>query len=154
MEFNFNFDENKIFDAVVAECTKSILEKRTGEIVGIVSKDVAAQVKSDVVDSGLVEKRVEEVVKRVENTLMTRVNRNFTPVLDEAMEMSARKYENQNTSEPSYKLVGEGRQVRDLMIATLIGFQNDIGNNVESSEYLAYQKMLEYVESTFGPMMS
>lgn len=154
MEFNFNFDENKIFDAVVAECTKSILEKRTGEIVGIVSKDVAAQVKSDVVDSGLVEKRVEEVVKRVENTLMTRVNRNFTPVLDEAMEMSARKYENQNTSEPSYKLVGEGRQVRDLMIATLIGFQNDIGNNVESSEYLTYQKMLEYVESTFGPMMS
>ena len=154
MEFNFNFDENKIFDAVVAECTKSILEKRTGEIVGIVSKDVAAQVKSDVVDSGLVEKRVEEVVKRVENTLMTRVNRNFTPVLDEAMEMSARKYENQNTSEPSYKLVGEGRQIRDLMIATLIGFQNDIGNNVESSEYLAYQKMLEYVESTFGPMMS
>ena len=154
MEFNFNFDENKIFDAVVAECTKSILEKRTGEIGGIVSKDVAAQVKSDVVDSGLVEKRVEEVVKRVENTLMTRVNRNFTPVLDEAMEMSARKYENQNTSEPSYKLVGEGRQVRDLMIATLIGFQNDIGNNVESSEYLAYQKMLEYVESTFGPMMS
>ena len=154
MEFNFNFDENKIFDAVVAECTKSILEKRTGEIVGIVSKDVAAQVKSDVVDSGLVEKRVEEVVKRVENTLMTRVNRNFTPVLDEAMAMSARKYENQNTSESSYKLVGEGRQVRDLMIATLIGFQNDIGNNVESSEYLAYQKMLEYVESTFGPMMS
>ena len=154
MEFNFNFDENKIFDAVVAECTKSILEKRTGEIVGIVSKDVATQVKSDVVDSGLVEKRVEEVVKRVENTLMTRVNRNFTPVLDEAMEMSARKYENQNTSEPSYKLVGEGRQVRDLMIATLIGFQNDIGNNVESSEYLAYQKMLEYVESTFGSMMS
>ena len=154
MEFNFNFDENKIFDAVVAECTKSILEKRTGEIVGIVSKDVAAQVKSDVVDSGLVEKRVEEVVKRVENTLMTRVNRNFTPVLDEAMEMSAREYENQNTSEPSYKLVGEGRQVRDLMIATLIGFQNDIGNNVESSEYLAYQKMLEYVESTFGSMMS
>lgn len=154
MEFNFNFDENKIFDAVVAECTKSILEKRTGEIVGIVSKDVAAQVKSDVVDSGLVEKRVEEVVKRVENTLMTRVNRNFTPVLDEAMEMSARKYENQNISEPSYKLVGEGRQVRDLMIATLIGFQNDIGNNVESSEYLAYQKMLEYVESTFGSMMS
>ena len=154
MEFNFNFDENKIFDAVVAECTKSILEKRTGEIVGIVSKDVAAQVKSDVVDSGLVEKRVEEVVKRVENTLMTRVNRNFTPVLDEAMEMLARKYENQNTSEPSYKLVGEGRQVRDLMIATLIGFQNDIGNNVESSEYLAYQKMLEYVESTFGSMMS
>ena len=134
MEFNFNFDENKIFDAVVAECTKSILEKRTGEIVGIVSKDVAAQVKSDVVDSGLVEKRVEEVVKRVENTLMTRVNRNFTPILDEAMEMSARKYENQNISEPPYKLVGEGRQVRDLIIATLIGFQNDIGNNVESPE--------------------
>ena len=154
MEFNFNFDENKIFDAVVAECTKSILEKRTGEIVGIVSKDVAAQVKSDVVDSGLVEKRVEEVVKRVENTLMTRVNRNFTPILDEAMEMSARKYENQNTSESSYKLVGEGRQVRDLMIATLIGFQNDIGNNVESSEYQAYQKMLEYIETTFGSMMS
>ena len=154
MEFNFNFDENKIFDAVVAECTKSILEKHTGEIVGIVSKDVAAQVKSDVVDSGLVEKRVEEVVKRVENTLMTRVNRNFTPILDEAMEISAKKYETPNTSEPPYKLVGEGRQVRDLIIATLIGFQNEGGNNVESSEYQAYQKMLEYIETTFGSMMS
>ena len=40
------------------------------------------------------------------------------------------------------------------MIATLIGFQNDMGNDEFSPEYKAYQRVLEYVEKTFGEMMS
>ena len=154
MNFNFDFDEQKVFDAVVENLTRYMIDKQSPEIKGIVAKEVSQQVKSDIIDSGLVEKRVEEVVKRVENSLMNRVNRQFTPVLDEAIEMSAKQIENNTKSEPYYKLTGEGRQVRDLMIATIIGYQNDMGNNENSPEYQAYQKMLIYIEKTFGPMMS
>ena len=153
MKFDFEFDEQKVFDAVVAQFTRYLIEKQSGEIKGVVAKDVAQQIKSDLVDSGLIEKRVEEVVKRVENSLMARVNRNFTPVLDAAVEQSVNQMEKKNNV-PYFKVTGEGRQVRDLMIATLIGYQNEIGNDESSPEYKAYQKMLVYVEETFGPMMS
>lgn len=153
MNFNFNFDEQKVLDAVVENLTRYMIDKQGAEIKGIVAKDVAQQVKSEVVDSGLVEKRVEEVVKRVENSLMARVNNQFTPVLDEAVNIATKKLDNPK-NEPHYKLTGEGRQVRDLMIATIIGYQNEIGNNENSPEYQAYQKMLLYVENTFGEMMS
>ena len=154
MKMTFEFDDQEIFDAVVNQCTRYMIDKRGAGMVGVITKDVAQQVKSDVVDSGLIEKRVEETVKRVENSLMARVNKQFTPVLDEAVDIAAKQLDTPKKSELHYKVTGEGRQVRDLMIATLIGFQNGIGNNVESSEYQAYQKMLEYIESTFGPMMS
>ena len=154
MEFNFEFDEQKIFDAVVAQFTRYMIEKQSGEIKGVVAKDVAQQIKSDFVDSGLIEKRVEEVVKRVENSLMARVNKQFTPVLDEAVEQSVNVMEKKNQTVPSYKITGEGRQVRDLMIATIIGYQNEMGNDESSPVYQAYQKMLVYIEETFGPMMS
>lgn len=153
MKFDFEFDEQKVFDAVVAQFTRYLIEKQSGEIKGVVAKDVSQQIKSDLVDSGLIEKRVEEVVKRVENSLMARVNRNFTPVLDAAVEQSVNQMEKKNNV-PYFKVTGEGRQVRDLMIATLIGYQNEIGNDESSPEYKAYQKMLVYVEETFGPMMS
>ena len=154
MKFDFEFDEQKIFDAVVTQYTRYLIDKQSGEIKGVVAKDVAQQIKSDVVDSGLIEKRVEEVVKRVENSLMARVNRNFTPVLDEASEKFVQQIEEKNKSPHFYKVTGEGRQVRDLMIATIIGYQNEMGNDENSPAYQAYQKMLVYIESTFGPMMS
>lgn len=154
MKFDFEFDEQKIFDAVVAQYTRYLIDKQSGEIKGVVAKDVAQQIKSDFVDSGLIEKRVEEVVKRVENSLMARVNKQFTPVLDSAVEQSVNVMEKKNQAEPHYKVSGEGRQVRDLMIATIIGFQNEMGNDESSPAYQAYQKMLVYIEETFGPMMS
>ena len=154
MNFNFEFDEQKVFDAVVSQFTRYMIEKQSGEIKGVVAKDVAQQIKSDFVDSGLIEKRVEEVVKRVENSLMARVNKQFTPVLDSAVEQSVNAMEKKNQAEPHYKVTGEGRQVRDLMIATIIGFQNEMGNDESSPAYQAYQKMLVYIEETFGPMMS
>ncbi len=153
MKFEFDFEEQKVFEAVVAQFTRYLIDKQSGEIKGVVAKDVAQQIKSDLVDSGLIEKRVEEVVKRAENSLMARVNKQFTPTLDEAMEIAAKQFDEPKKT-PYYKVEGEGRQVRDLMIATLIGYQNEMGNDESSPEYQAYQKMLVYVENTFGPMMS
>lgn len=154
MKMTFEFDDQQVFDAVVAQCTRYMLEKRASGMVGTITKDVAQQVKSEVVDSGLIEKRVEEVVKRVENSLMARVNKQFTPVMDEAVNIAAKQFDEPQKVAPYYKVTGEGRQVRDLMIATLIGYQNEMGNDETSPEYQAYQKMLEYVEKTFGAMMS
>lgn len=153
MKMTFEFDDQMVFDAVVAQCTRYMIEKRCPGMVGTITKDVAQQVKSEVVDSGLIEKRVEEVVKRVENSLMARVNKQFTPVMDEAVNIAAKQFDEPKKT-PYYKVTGEGRQVRDLMIATLIGFQNDMGNDEFSPEYKAYQRVLEYVEKTFGEMMS
>ena len=182
MNMEFEFDEQKIFDAVVAQCTRYMLDKRGPGMVGTISKDVAQQIKSEVLDSGLLDKRVEEAVKRVENSLMARVNRQFTPVLDEAVNLAAKQldapqefknFENMvfekpieqiidktidptvktaPTHTPVFKLKGEGRMVRDMLIAALIGYQNSVG--VSSPEYDAYQKVLVYIEENFGEMMS
>ena len=154
MNMTFEFDDQMVFDAVVEQCTRYMIEKRCPGMVGTITKDVAQQVKSEVVDSGLIEKRVEEVVKRVENSLMARVNKQFTPVMDEAVNIAAKQFDEPKKAEPYYKVKGEGRQVRDLMIATLIGYQNEMGNDEFSPEYKAYQRVLEYVEKTFGEMMS
>lgn len=154
MKMTFEFDDQMVFDAVVAQCTRYMVDKRAAGMVGTITKDVAQQVKSEVVDSGLIEKRVEEVVKRVENSLMARVNKQFTPVIDEAVNIAAKQFDEPKKAEPYYKVKGEGRQVRDLMIATLIGYQNEMGNDEFSPEYKAYQRVLEYVEKTFGEMMS
>lgn len=154
MKMTFEFDDQMVFDAVVEQCTRYMIEKRCPGMVGTITKDVAQQVKSEVVDSGLIEKRVEEVVKRVENSLMARVNKQFTPVMDEAVNIAAKQFDEPKKAEPYYKVKGEGRQVRDLMIATLIGYQNEMGNDEFSPEYKAYQRVLEYVEKTFGEMMS
>lgn len=153
MKMTFEFDDQMVFDAVVAQCTRYMVDKRAAGMVGTITKDVAQQVKSEVVDSGLIEKRVEEVVKRVENSLMARVNKQFTPVMDEAVNIAAKQFDEPKKT-PYYKVQGEGRQVRDLMIATLIGYQNEMGNDEFSPEYKAYQRVLEYVEKTFGEMMS
>lgn len=154
MKMTFEFDDQMVFDAVVEQCTRYMIEKRCSGMVGTITKDVAQQVKSEVVDSGLIEKRVEETVKRVENSLMARVNKQFTPVIDEAVNIAAKQFDEPKKAEPYYKVSGEGRQVRDLMIATLIGYQNEMGNDEFSPEYKAYQRVLEYVEKTFGEMMS
>ena len=93
MKMTFEFDDQMVFDAVVEQCTRYMIEKRCPSMVGTITKDVAQQVKSEVVDSGLIEKRVEEVVKRVENSLMARVNKQFTPVMDEAVNIAAKQFD-------------------------------------------------------------
>lgn len=36
-------------------------------------------------------------------------------------------------------------RVKEDIICTIIGFQNDNGNKVDSEEYKAYQRVLEYI---------
>lgn len=43
--------------------------------------------------------------------------------------------------------------LRDNIIAMLIGFQNNIGNDEDSEEYQAYQKVLTNIELRFGEFM-
>lgn len=148
MQFIINLDEQKIQDEVVSQCMRYIHDKQMAQMIGTISKQVAQEIKGEVVDSGMVEKRVEEVVKRVENSLMSRVNKQFSETMDKAMAVNA------SAVERSATLNMDGKAVRDHIIATLIGFQNELGCDETSEQYQAYQKMLTWVEDTYGPMMS
>lgn len=148
MQFIINLDEQKIQDEVVSQCMRYIHDKQMAQMIGTISKQVAQEIKGEVVDSGMVEKRVEEVVKRVENSLMFRVNKQFSETMDKAMAINA------SAVERSATLNMDGKAVRDHIIATLIGFQNELGCDETSEQYQAYQKMLTWVEDTYGPMMS
>lgn len=148
MKITIDLDEQKIQDEVVSQCMRYIHNKQMEQMIGTISKQVAQEIKGDVVDSGMIDKRVEEVVKRVENSLMSRVNKQFTETMDKAMSINA------SAVERSAMLNMDGKAVRDHMIATLIGFQNEIGCDENSEQYQAYQKMLTWVEETYGPMMS
>jgi hypothetical protein len=44
--------------------------------------------------------------------------------------------------------------VRDELIAQLIGWQNNIGNDKDSEEYKAYQRVIDYLENNFGKFLS
>lgn len=44
------------------------------------------------------------------------------------------------------------KRTRDCIICTLIGFQNDC-KDTNSEEYKAYQKVIDNIEETFGPLM-
>lgn len=148
MQITIEINEKAVQDVIVTECVKYVKEKQMPQMLGIISKQVAQEIKSEVVDSGVVEKRVEETVKRVENTLMNRVNRQFTETMDKAIEMKA------TAVERIASLNVDAKSVRDHIIATLIGFQNGIGCDETSSEYQAYQKVIQWIEETYGALMS
>lgn len=148
MEIKIEIDETKIQDAIIQECVRYVREKQIPQMLGIISKEIAQEIKSEVVDSGMVEKRVEEVVKRVESTLMTRANKQFSDTMDKAIAMNATAIERSAT------LNMDGKAVRDHIIAALIGFQNEIGCDESSEAYRAFQKTMVWIEDTYGPMMS
>ena len=148
MQITIELDERKIESVVISECVRYVKDKQMQHMLHEVAKQVAQDVKGEVVDSGLVEKRVEEVVKRVENSLMTRVNRQFGETMDKALDISA------SAIDKKPQLNGDGKMVRDHMIAAIIGFQNEIGCDESSEAYQAYQKMMAWVEENYGPMMS
>ena len=137
MQITIELDEQKIESAVISECVRYVKDKQMQHMLHEVAKQVAQDIKGEVVDSGLVEKRVEEVVKRVENSLMTRVNRQFGETMDKALDISA------SAIDKKPQLNGDGKMVRDHMIAAIIGFQNEIGCDESSEAYQAYQAMLD-----------
>ena len=148
MQITIDIDEKKIEDVIIAECVRYVKEKQMPQMLGIISKQVAQEIKGEVVDSGMIEKRVDETVKRVENTLMTRANKQFTETMDKAVAMQACAVERSAT------MSMDSKHVRDHIIAAVIGFQNGMGNDTESEEYKAYQKVLMWIEDPYGPMMS
>ena len=148
MQITIEIDETKVQDAIISECVRYVREKQMPQMLGIISKQVAQEIKGEVVDSGMIEKRVDETVKRVENTLMTRANKQITETMDKAVAMSACAVER------SASLSMDSKSIRDHIIAAVIGFQNGMGNDTESEEYKAYQKVLVWIEDTYGPMMS
>lgn len=42
--------------------------------------------------------------------------------------------------------------MRDVIICTLIGFQNEQGNDINSEEYKAYQKLMDFIELHYGAL--
>lgn len=148
MEIKIVIDEEKLQEDIVSQCVRYIKEKQMPQMIGNIAKEIAQEVKGEVVDSGMIEKRVNEVVKRVENTLMVRANKQFSETLDKAVEMNAVAVER------SAALQKDGKLVRDHIIATLVGFQNEVGCDENSEQYQAYQKVLEWVEKNYGAMMS
>lgn len=45
------------------------------------------------------------------------------------------------------------KYARDAILCTIIGLQNDIGNNVQSERYQAYQKVYDTIVKNYGDMM-
>ena len=46
------------------------------------------------------------------------------------------------------------RLMRDNVIAMCIGFQNGQGNDTDTEDYKAYQKVIDTLESQYGAFMS
>ena len=148
MKFTVELNEKDIQKQVVEEAIKYFKEKQFPQMIGTIVKQVAQEVKGELVDSGLMEKRVEEVVKRAETVLMSRAHKHFSDTMEKAMSLSNSAFE------VSTKPIADSKHMRDHIISTLIGFQNASGNDVNSEEYKAYQKVLEWVENTYGSLMS
>lgn len=148
MKFTVELNEKAIQQQVVEEAIRYFKEKQFPHMIGTIVKQVAQEVKGELVDSGLMEKRVEEVVKKAETTLMSRAHKQFSDTMDSAMSLSNYAFE------ASIKPTADSKHMRDHIICALIGFQNDSGNDVNSEEYKAYQKVLEWVENTYGSLMS
>lgn len=45
------------------------------------------------------------------------------------------------------------RRMRDDVICTMIGFQNECGLDENNPEYKAYQKVMDYIEKSYGELM-
>jgi hypothetical protein len=148
MKITIEIDEEKVEREVISQCVQYVKEKQMPQMLGTISKQVAQDVKSEIIDSGMVERRVDETVKRVENTLMTRANKQFSETMDKAMAMNA------TAIERSASLTSDAKSMRDHIIATLIGFQNEIGCDESSEAYQAFQKTMVWIEDTYGQMMS
>lgn len=44
--------------------------------------------------------------------------------------------------------------MRDNVIAHIIGMQNDLGNDINDKGYQELQKLLEFIEEQYGKMMN
>ena len=117
---------------------------------GELSNKVAESIKEDLMARKVIDEKVDKVIESVERSITSRAHNKYT------------REENRifsNIPMPTIQPVeapkgDEARHLRDNIIATLIGYQNGIGNDENSPEYQAYQKVLTMIESQYGEFMS
>lgn len=133
-------DEKELMDIVASKMCRYMMDKRMSEIIGVVTKQVAEDIKKEITESGKVDEKVDAVVKRIEQALVSRTQKQMTEIIN-------------TTKTDSKNLSPDAKRMRDTLIATMIGYQNEIGNDVNSEAYKAYQRVLELLEKDYGEFM-
>ena len=132
-------DEKALMDMVADKMTRYLLDKRVPEIIGVITKEVAEEVKKELTTSGKIDEKVDAVVKKIEQSLVSRTHKQVTDMMERV-----------NSSQ---SLSPDAKRMRDTLIATMIGYQNEIGNDTESEAYKAYQRVMELIEKDYGQFM-
>lgn len=132
-------DEKALMDMVADKMARYLLDKRVPEIIGVITKEVAEEVKKELTTSGKIDEKVDAVVKKIEQSLVSRTHKQVTDMMERV-----------NSSQ---SLSPDAKRMRDTLIATMIGYQNEIGNDTESEAYKAYQRVMELIEKDYGQFM-
>ena len=132
-------DEKALMDMVADKMVRYLLDKRVPEIIGVITKEVAEEVKKELTTSGKIDEKVDAVVKKIEQSLVSRTHKQVTDMMERV-----------NSSQ---SLSPDAKRMRDTLIATMIGYQNEIGNDAESEAYKAYQRVMELIEKDYGQFM-
>ncbi len=132
-------DERELMDIVASKMCRYMMDKRMSEIIGVVTKQVAEDIKKEITESGKVDEKIDVIVKRIEQSLVSRTHKQMTDII--------------NTAKESAPMSDDARRMRDTLIATMIGFQNELGNDVNSEAYKAYQRVMDLLERDYGQFM-
>lgn len=132
-------DEKALMDMVADKMARYLLDKRVPEIIGVITKEVAEEVKRELTTSGKIDEKVDAVIKKIEQSLVSRTHKQVTDMMERV-----------NSSQ---SLSPDAKRMRDTLIATMIGYQNEIGNDTESEAYKAYQRVMELIEKDYGQFM-
>lgn len=132
--------ERYLMDEVADKLTRYMLDKRMSEMISVITKQVAEEVKTELTESGKVDEKVDIVVRKIEQSLISRTHKQMGDTFERI----------KNSPE---ELSPDAKRMRDTLIATMIGYQNEIGNDTNSEAYKAYQKVLEMIERDYGEFM-
>jgi len=132
--------ERYLMDVVSDKLTRYMLDKRMSEMIGTVTKQVAEEVKTELAESGKIDEKVDTVVKKIEQSLISRTHKQMSDTFERI----------KNSPE---ELSPDAKRMRDTLIATMIGYQNEIGNDTESEAYKSYQRVMELIEKDYGQFM-
>lgn len=132
--------ERYLMDIASDKIVRYMLDKRMSEMIGTIVKQVSEETKAELTKSGKIDEKVEQVVKRIEQSLISRTHKQMTDIIE--------------TTKPSTNTLSpDAKRMRDTLIATMIGFQNELGNDTESEAYKAYQRVMELIEKDYGQFM-
>ena len=132
--------ERYLMEVVSDKLTRYMLDKQMAQMTGTITKQVAEEVKTELTNSGKVDEKVDAVVKRIEQSLVSRTHKQMSDTFE-------------RIKHSSEELSPDAKRMRDTLIATMIGYQNEIGNDTNSEAYKAYQKVLEMIERDYGEFM-